>query len=71
MAQTTYVSKVAVTMQTRAIAYERLSLLLQHLEPLNLNLVSVVRRADNFVEVTLNNPLPANQIDHLGLQEPV
>lgn len=69
MAQTTYVSKHAVTLATREEAYERLALFLKHLHPLNLNLVSIVRRADNFVEVTLNDPLPGHQVDHLGLQE--
>jgi hypothetical protein len=70
MAQTTYVSKVAVTLATRERAYRKLSDLCLHLHALNLNLISVVRRPDNFVEVTLNDELPTSQVDHLGLELP-
>lgn len=67
MAQTTYVSQQAVTLGTRGAAYQRLSNMLLHFDTFNLNLLSVIKRADNFIEVTLNNPLPPEQIDHLGL----
>lgn len=70
MAQTTYVSKQAVTLATRSAAYERIAMFMIHLDALGLNLVSIVRRADNFIEIILNNPLPAEQVDHLGLQAP-
>lgn len=68
MAATTYVSKQAVTLATREVAYRRIANLCVHLHPLDLNLISVTRRADNFVEVVLNNPLPAEQLDHLGVE---
>lgn len=65
-----YVSKQAVTLATRHAAYERLCSLLMHLNHFGLNLVSIIRRPDNYIEVTLNAPLPAGQISHLGLMEP-
>lgn len=68
MALTTYRSKQAVTLQTRDEAYDLLARLLRHLHPLNLNLLRVELVAGNFVEIDLNNPLPANQLDHLHVE---
>jgi hypothetical protein len=70
MAQTTYVSKVAVSLATREIAYAKLMHFLGHLHGWDLNLLSIVRRPDNFIEVTLNNPIPGGvaQLDHLGIE---
>lgn len=68
MAQTVYVSKVAVSLATRTAAYNALRTLIHHLDAFDLNLISIVRRADNFIEITINNPLPVGQADHLGLQ---
>lgn len=71
MAQTVYRSKVAVTMANRSAAYEAAASLMVHLDRLGLNLISLVRDANNFIVVTLNAPLPAGQVDHLGLEGPV
>lgn len=71
MAQTVYRSKVAVTMANRSAAYDKVALLMEHLDVLGLNLVSLTRDANNFIVVTLNAPLPAEQVDHLGLEGPV
>ena len=72
MALTTYRSQVAITtLNLRKIAYQKLVILIDHLHPFNLNLLRVELMPDNFVEVDLNNPLPVDQIDHLGLTGPV
>jgi hypothetical protein len=71
MAQTIYQSKVAVTMATRSAAYEAAASLMLHLDHLGLNLISLVRDTNNFIVVTLNAPLPVEQVDHLGLTGPV
>lgn len=68
MAVTSYTSIAAVTLATRAKAYERAASLLIHLHALNLNLISLVVNADKTVTVTLNNPLPASQLAHLSLE---
>lgn len=69
MAQTTYVSKQAVTtLAARKVAYERVADLFLHLHGFNLNFVSLSVRADSRLELVLNNPLPASQLDHLGVE---
>lgn len=65
MAQTTYTSTTVVTLATRAEAYNRAARLLLHLDALNLNLVSIIVNADHTVSFTLNNPISAEQLDHL------
>lgn len=70
MAATIYVSKQAVTLQNRAHAYEMTASFLLHLDTFNLNVVSIIRRADNFIEITINNPIPAAQLSHLELDGP-
>lgn len=65
MAQTSYTSTTVITLANRAAAYERAARMLQHLDALNLNLVSIVVNADKTVTVTLNNPVPADQLSHL------
>jgi len=67
MPQTTYTTQQAVTLGTRAEAYRRIGDFLQHLDPLNLNLLSMVLNGNNTISFTLNNPLPAQHVDHLGL----
>lgn len=72
MALTTYRSKQAVdTIPKRNAAYERIAELVIHLQTFNLNLLRIERMPDLFVEVDLNDPLPAAHVDHLGLQGPV
>lgn len=69
MAITIYRSRQAVTTAAaRTLAYlHRLPVLLLHLDALNLNLLKLELVAGNVVEITLNNPLPASQVDHLNL----
>lgn len=63
MPNTTYTTRRSVTLATRAQAYDKLAEILQHLDALNLNLVSIVRNADNTISITVNNPIRA---DHIG-----
>lgn len=65
MARTVYTTPVIAAGGRRA-AMRQLGDLLEHLEPLGLSLVSVVRNADNSVAITLSGPLPTGQIEHLG-----
>lgn len=71
MAATLYRSQQAVTLQTRGVAYEFLAVMCTHLDHLNLNLLKVELVTGNFVEVTLNNPMPVEQIDHFKLTGPI
>lgn len=57
MAQTTYTTTHAVTLATRAIAYERLATFLLHCDAYNINLVSIVRNADNTITITGSGPI--------------
>lgn len=69
MATTVYRSKAQVTLANREAAYEKAAHCLLHLHALNLNLLSMVYDAPTQrVVVTLNNPLPLGQLDHLGLE---
>jgi len=65
MAQTTYTSTTVITLATRDEAYKRAARLLLHLDALNLNLISIIVNPDKTVSFTLNNPLSADQLDHL------
>lgn len=67
MPNTTYTSRKAVTLATRAAAYEKLSEILLHLDALNLNLVSIVRNGDNTVSITVSNPIRADHVDPFDL----
>lgn len=67
MPNTTYTTQQAVTLATRDAAYRRIADFLLHLDPLNLNLLSMVLNGNNTISFVLNNPLPAAQVDHLGL----
>lgn len=71
MAQTTYVSRQAVSLATREIAYARLMHFLGHLHNWDLNLLSISLIVGNFVQVVLNNPVPGGltQLDHFGIDE--
>lgn len=65
-----HTSKVAITTQAlRIAAYRSLESLCEHLIPMTgINLISIVVNADHTITVTLSAALPADQIDHLGLQ---
>lgn len=66
MAQVSYTTP-RITLQTRKRAYELLGSLCEHLPNLGVDLVSIVRNADNTVTITLTGPLDAEQREHLGL----
>lgn len=67
-----YRSKVPITtLARRRLAYEYAAWLFLHLHALNINLTSIVRLANGFVEVTLETALPTRQVDHLELQGPI
>lgn len=67
MATTIYTTP-RVTAQTRKRAYTLLGLLLDHIPYYQgIDIVSIVRNADNSVTITLTNPIPADQLEHLGL----
>jgi hypothetical protein len=71
MAATTYVSKQAVTAQTRVMAHIRLGNLLRQIILWDVYIAApgVVVRADNFVEVTLTSAdVPINKLDQYGLE---
>ena len=74
MAIATYNSKGPVTLATRDLAYEKLALLMDHLDHAfgrQIDLVSVTVNPDHTITVVLTGPLPAGQVDHLGLVGPV
>jgi hypothetical protein len=58
-----YTTTVAVTLATRAQAYEELGDMLGHFHNLGINLVSIVRNADNTITVTIDKLIRA---DHAG-----
>jgi hypothetical protein len=59
MAQTTYTSTQAVSLSTRAAAYDRLAQFLQHCDGWNINVLSIVLNADNTVSITVSKAVPA------------
>lgn len=67
MAQTSYTPTAVVTLQNRKAVYDHLVVFLQHLDAFNINLVSIVRNADNTITITVSSPIAADQLDHLGL----
>ena len=69
MAQTTYTRVLPnLTVATRLAAYEKLSLLLSHLMPLGVDLLSLsIDVPTRTLTVILTDPLPNDQLDHLGL----
>jgi hypothetical protein len=50
---------------TRSKAYQRLSSLFSHLDAFGVNVDSIVRVGLD-ITITLDNPLPAEQLEHLG-----
>lgn len=68
MADTLYRSKQRITSAAlRTVAYSKARDLLEHLEGFGINLVSIVVDSNNWVIVTVADPLPLAHVDHLGL----
>lgn len=70
MANTTYQTSRSVlassTPAERQEALEMFCLFLQHLDVFGVALVSIAIRQGK-IEITLNNPIPADQLTHLGV----
>jgi hypothetical protein len=66
---TTYIGTLPDTKkETKVDSYERLRTLILHLEPLGLDLLDYsMDQVTGAVKVTLSDPLPADQLDHLSL----
>jgi hypothetical protein len=64
---TVYTSKNAVTQANKARAYEKLISLLMHIDTFGVDLLALSINSDKTLSITLTGPLPASQIDHLGL----
>lgn len=57
-----------LTQNTRNAAYEKLSLLCNHLPNLGADLISIsIDVPTRTITVVLTDPLPDDQLDHLGL----
>jgi hypothetical protein len=68
MANTTYQSPQITNQAQRRTAYNLLSSLLDHLEALGIDLVSInVSSAPVRVTIVLDDPLPVNHEDHFKL----
>lgn len=67
MANVVYTSQVAVNAQNKRRAYELLCVLISHLPSFGVDLVALSLNADRTVSVTLTGPVPADQLDHVGL----
>jgi hypothetical protein len=71
VAATQYRSKVQLTRANRRRIFDGFVELIHHLDAWNLELTNITRPATgqnaNFVVVTISDPIPADQIDHLGL----
>ena len=67
----TYRSIVQINTQARKLAaYEKLSLLIQHLPNLDVDMTRVELMPSLFVEVDVSGAIGANQLDHFSLEEP-
>lgn len=67
----TYQSIVPINTQARKLAaYEKLSLLIQHLQFLGVDMTRVELMPSLRVEVDVTGPIAANQLDHFSLEEP-
>lgn len=69
MAQTTYTRVLPnLTRATREVVYEKLAAVLSHLPNLDVDLLSIsLDVPTRTLTVTLTNPVPADQLEHLGL----
>lgn len=70
MAATTYTRVLPnLTKATRRAAYKRIILLLEHLEAFDIDLLSITFDAPTrTVSITLTDPVPVDNIDHLDLR---
>lgn len=67
MPQTAYnIPLTRVAKAVRKTGYARLADLLTHLDDLDIDLVSLNRKAGN-LEIVLSDAVPEGQLDHLGL----
>lgn len=66
MAQASHISP-RITAATRRRAYLALGELLDHIPGLGVDLVSIVRNADNTVTITFTGPIDDAQADHLNI----
>lgn len=67
----TYQSTVPINTEPRKLAaYEKLSLLIQHLPFLNVDLTRVELMPSLRVEVDVTGAIAANQLAHFSLEEP-
>lgn len=66
---TSYTPKVVVTRANRSRVCDRVATLFQHLDNLNVNLLSLVRNDDGTYTFTFDKPIPAEQLEHLGLAD--
>lgn len=68
MAQTSYTTTVAATLANRAEFYQRIAWFLLHCDAYNINVISIVRNADNTVTITASGPIPlAGDLPIFGL----
>lgn len=68
----TYRSIQAVTTQARErLAGERIGSLLVHLAEFRVRWSVIRRLVDDFIEIDVAAPIPAEHLGHLGLQGPV
>lgn len=69
MAQTIYTRVLPnLTRATRAKVYEGLSTLLSHLDPMNLDLLSVsIDVPTRTITLVLTDPLTDDELDHFGM----
>lgn len=68
MANTTYTSPNPVTTNAQwAVVYRRLEEACPHLAAFLLRMLLWQVNGNNTISITFNNPLPADQIEHLGL----
>jgi hypothetical protein len=67
VAQTVYTPPYIATLGNRAVFYERIALMLRHLDALDINLVSIVRNGNSTVTITVDKPIADEQLAHLGI----
>lgn len=65
-----YRSKVQVTLQNRRAAYDAIAMFVRHLDPLNVNLLSMIyNTTTNYIDIVTGGSIPVGQLDHLGIVE--
>lgn len=73
MALTTYQSTVTITSQALKLeAYRRAVILLDHAPRFSVDVLRIqYMPGTQRIEIDVSNPLPAGQLDHLGLEGPI